>query len=74
MPAAARTYLNIPHVCVGAKTGIDTLVAWALRTRTIGFLQLRAVLAPTRRDGPIWAQFVAVVRLVYIKYTAAIAV
>jgi hypothetical protein len=27
----------------------------------------------TRRDGPIWAHFVAVERLVYVKYTAAIA-
>jgi len=26
------------------------------------------------RDGPIWAHFVAVARLVYVKYTAAIAV
>jgi hypothetical protein len=29
---------------------------------------------PTRRDGPLWPHFVAVVRLVYMKYTATIAV
>jgi hypothetical protein len=29
---------------------------------------------PTRRDGLIWAHFIAVARLVYVKYTAAIVV
>jgi hypothetical protein len=32
------------------------------------------VLVATRRDGPLQAQFVAVARQVYVKYTAAIAV
>jgi hypothetical protein len=36
--------------------------------------QHRPVLTATRRDGPIWAQFVAVARLVYVRYTAAITV
>ena len=33
--------------------------------------QQTPVLAATLRDGAIWAHFVAVVHLVYVKYTAA---
>jgi hypothetical protein len=33
-----------------------------------------AVSTSTEGDGPIWAHFVAVTRLVYAKYAAAIAV
>jgi len=29
---------------------------------------------PTRKDGPLWPHFIAVARLLYVKYTAAIAV
>ena len=34
----------------------------------------RPVLTPTRRDLAVWAHFIAVARLVYVKYMAAIAV
>ena len=66
-----RTYLKIPHARVCVKPGVK---CWPVAHANSCSSASRPVLTQTRRDGPIWAHFVAGARLVYIKYTAAIAV
>jgi hypothetical protein len=70
-----RTYLRIPHARVDVRRPSD--VAWTEHRQREKAMQIRsfeAVLTSPRRDGPIWVHFVAVARLVYAEYTAAIAV
>src|SRR3954454_2249973 len=59
----SRTYLTIAHARVCVKTGVQCCTG---RICEVTQLRQQPVLMQTRKDGPIWAHFVAVARLVYV--------